>query len=125
MEQFWRIKFHLRNHSSQVQHWTDDRWKSCLAAGRGSKSRYQYYSNNSGRILYLRAFQGHSGNNLIDPTLQANVVIGSGIFRHIYHIGYAFNLHSMINNGLIHGGQDLSREQTVFVLSIDPRNKIH
>ena len=31
--QFWRIKFHLRNHSSQVQHWSDDRWKSCLASG--------------------------------------------------------------------------------------------
>ena len=35
--QFWRIKFHLRKHSSQVQHWSDDRWKSCLAAGGGSK----------------------------------------------------------------------------------------
>ena len=23
--QFYRIKFHLRNHSSQVQHWADDR----------------------------------------------------------------------------------------------------
>ena len=37
-----RIKFYLRNHSSQVQHWSDDRWKACLAAGRGSKRRYQY-----------------------------------------------------------------------------------
>ena len=37
--QFYRIKFHLRNHSSQVQHWSD-RWKSCLAAGGGSKRRY-------------------------------------------------------------------------------------
>ena len=37
-------------------------------------------SDNSGTILYLRALQGHSGNNLIDPTLQDNVVIGSGIF---------------------------------------------
>ena len=25
------------------------------------------------RILYLRALQGHSGSNLIDPTLQDNV----------------------------------------------------
>ena len=68
--QFWRIKFHLRNHSSQVQHWSDDRWKSCLASGGGSKKRYQYCSDNSGTILYLRALQGHSGHNLIDPTLQ-------------------------------------------------------
>ena len=40
--EFYRIIFHLRNHSSQVQHWSDERWKSCLAAGGGSKRRYQY-----------------------------------------------------------------------------------
>ena len=123
--EFYRIKFYLRNHSSQVQHWSDDRWKACLAAGGGSKRRYQYCSDNSGRILYFRALQGHSGNNLIDPTLQDNVVIGSGIFHYIYHIGCAFNLHSVINNGLIPGGQDLSRRQTVFFLPIDPRDKDH
>ena len=123
--EFYRIKFYLRNHSSQVQHWSDDRWKACLAAGGGSKRRYQYCSDNSGRILYLRALQGHSGNNLIDPTLQDNVVIGSGIFHYIYHMGCAFNLHSVFNNGLIPGGQDLSRRQTVFFLPIDPRDKDH
>ena len=123
--EFYRIKFYLRNHSSQVQHWSDDRWKACLAAGGESKRRYQYCSDNLGRILYLRALQVHSGNNLIDPTLQDNVVIGSGIFHHIYHIGCAFNLHSVINNGLIPGGQDLSRRQTVFFLPIDPIDKDH
>ena len=61
-----------------------------MAAGRGPKRRYQYCSDNSGRILYLRALQGHSGTNLIDPTLQDNVVIGSGIFHHTYRIGCAF-----------------------------------
>ena len=96
-----------------------------MAAGGGSKRRYQYYSDNSGRIFHLRALQGHSGNNLIDPTLQDNVVIGSGIFHYIYHIGCAFNLHSIINNGLIPGGQDLSKRQTVFFLPIDPRDTDH
>ena len=96
-----------------------------MAAGGGSKRRYQYCSDDSGRILYLRALQRHSGNNLIDPTLQDNVVIGNGIFHHIYHIGCAFNLHSFINNGLIPGGQDSSRRQTVFFLHIDPRDKDH
>ena len=93
--EFYRIKFYLRNHHSQIQVWSDDRWKACFAAG-GSKRRYQYCSDNSGRILYLRALQGHSGSNLIDPTLQDNVVIGSGVFHYIYHIGCAFNLHSII-----------------------------
>ena len=109
----------------KYKHWSDDRWKACLAAGGGSKRRYQYCSDDSGRILYFRALQGHSGSNLIDPTLQDNVVNGSGIFHNIYHIGCAFNLHSIINNGLIPGGQDLSRRQTVFFLPIDPRNENH
>ena len=52
-------------------------------------------------------------------------MIGSGIFHHIYHIGCAFNLHSIINNGLVPGGQDLSRRQTVFFLPIDPRDENH
>ena len=123
--EFCKIKFHLRNHSSQIHIWSDDRWKACSAAGGGSKRRYQYCSDNSGRILYLRALQGHSGNNLIDPTLQDNVVIGSGIFHYIFHIGCAFNLHSIINNGLIPGGHDLSRRQTVLFLPIDPRDENH
>ena len=123
--EFYRIKFYLRNHHSQIQVWSDDRWKACLAAGGGSKRRYQYCSDNSGRILYLRALQGHSGSNLIDPTLQDNVVIGTGIFHYIYHVGCAFNLHSIINNGLIPGGQDLSRRQTVFFLPTDPRDESH
>ena len=107
--QFYKIKFHLRDYHLPIQNWSDDRWIACLAAGGGSNRRYQYCSDYLGSIIYLRALQGHSGGNLIDPTLQDIVVIGSGIFHHIYHIGCAFNLHSIINNGLIPGGQDLSR----------------
>ena len=36
-----------------------------------------------------------------------------------------FNLHSIINNGLIPGGQNSSKRQTVFFLPIDPRDKGH
>ena len=123
--EFSKIKFHLRNHHSQIHNWSDDRWKACLAAGGGSKRRYQYCSDDSGTILYLPPLQGHSGSNLIDPTLQDNVVIGTGRFFYIHHIGCAFNLHSIMNNGLIPGGQDLSRRQTVFFLPIDPRDESH
>ena len=52
-------------------------------------------------------------------------MIGSGTTHYIYHIGCAFNLHSIINNGLILGGQDLSRRQTVFFLPIDPKDTDH
>ena len=106
--QFWRTKFYLQNQFPQNQYWSDDRWKACLAAGGGSKRRYQYCSDISGTIVYFRALQGHSGRSLIDPSLQDNVIIQCGLFHHIFHIGCAFNLHSIINNGLILGGQDSS-----------------
>ena len=58
-----------------------------------------------GTILYLRALKGHSGRSLIDPTLHDNVIIPDGFFECIYHVGCAINLHSIINSGLIPGGQ--------------------
>ena len=122
---FWRIKEHLQSQFPQIPHWSDNRWKACLAAGGGAKRRYQYCTDGSGIIVYLRALQGHSGRNLIDPSLQDNVVIQSEFFHYIYHIGCAFNLHSIINNGLIPGGQNSSKRQTVFFLLIDPRDKEH
>ena len=109
----------------QIPYWSDDRWKSCLAAGGGAKRRYQYCTDISGIIICLGALQGHSGRNLIDPSLQDNVVIQRGFFHHIYHIGCAFNLHSIINNGLIPGGQNSSKRQTVFFLPVDPGDKGH
>ena len=59
--QFYKIKFHLRDHSLSTQNWSDNRWLACLAAGGGPKRRYQYCSDYLGTILYLRALQGHSG----------------------------------------------------------------
>ena len=120
---FWRIKENLQNPFPQSIHWSDDRWKACLAAGGGTKRRFQCYSDDSGTIVYFRALQGHSGRNLIDPSLQDNVVIQSNFFQHIYHIGCAFNLHSIINSGLILGGQKSSKRQTAFFLPVDPMDK--
>ena len=48
--------------------------------------RYQYCTDDSGIIIYFRALQGHSGRNLIDPSVQDNVIIQSGFFQHMYHI---------------------------------------
>ena len=86
-----------------------------LATRGGSKRRYQYCSDNFGTIFYFRALQGHSGSNLIDPTLQDNVLIGPGIFPYIYHVGSTLNLYSIINNGLVPGGQNLSRRKSVLL----------
>ena len=35
--QFWRMKENLKNPFPQSIHWSDDRWKACLAAGGGVK----------------------------------------------------------------------------------------
>ena len=122
---FWRIKENLQNQFPQSIHWSNDRWKVCLAAGGGTKRRFQYCIDDSGTSVYFRALQGHSGRNLIDLSLQDNVVIPSNFFQHIYHVGCAFNLHSIINSGLIPGGQNSSKRQTVFFLPVDPIDKSH
>ena len=93
--------------------------------GGGNKQRYQYCTDSSGAILYLRALQGHSGRNLMDPSFQDNVIIPDGFFEYIYHVGCAINLHSIINSGLIAGGQHLSKRQTVFFLLVEPMDKEH
>ena len=53
------------------------------------------------------------------------MLIGTGIFPYIYHVGCTFNLHSIINNGLVPGGQSLSKRQTVFFFPVDPRDESH
>ena len=52
---FQRMKENLQNPFSQSIHWSDDRWKVCLAAAGGAKRRFQYCTDTSGIILYLRA----------------------------------------------------------------------
>ena len=77
------------------------------------------------RKLYSRALQCHSGWSLLDPPLQDNVLIPDDFFKYIYHVGCAINSHSIINSGLIPGGQNLSKRQTLFLTSVDPMNKEH
>ena len=63
-----------------------------MARGEGNKKRFQYCSDPAGQeILYLRALQGDSGRNLIDPSFQDNVLIPNGFFEYVYHIGCALN----------------------------------
>ena len=76
-----------------------------------------YFRNNS--------FFSELFNDIQDAILQDNVIIQSGFFQHIYHIGCAVNLHSIIHSGLILGGQNSSTRHTVFFLPIDPLDKSH
>ena len=123
--QFRKIKSLIRDHSLSTQNWSDNRWLACLAAGGGPKRRYQYCSDYLGSIIYLRALQGHSGDSIIDLAMQDHVLITPGIFPYIYHVGSNFNIPSILSNGLIPGGQELSKRQSVFFLPIDPRDENH
>ena len=99
--EFWRIKDDLQKHFWYCHHWSDEKWKKSMARGGGNKKIYKYCTDSLRTILYLRALQGHSRRSLIDPTLQNNVIIPDGFFKYIYHVGWAINLHSIINSGLI------------------------
>ena len=139
MDWYWAIKTNScfvrspeeshQSSSTQSDFTARRRWSNSILQDKISSSRSsftnQYCSDNLGTIIYLRALQRHSGSNLIDPTLQVNVLIGPGIFPHIYHVGSTFNLHSIISNGLVPGGQNLSRRQTVFFLPVDPIKEDH
>ena len=98
-----------------------------MAGGGGNKKRFQYCTDPSGQeLLYLRALQGHSGRNPIDPSLQDNVLIPNIFFEYVYHIGCAVNLHSITNSGLTAGGQNSFRDrQTVFFTAVNPMHKNH
>ena len=95
------LKDHLQSHFVLSRHWSDEKWKSITAKGGGNKKIFQCCTDPSGEILYLRALQGHSGRNFIDPSLQDNVLITDDFFEYIYHIGCAINLHSIVKSGLI------------------------
>ena len=125
--EFWRLKDYLRNDFEYSQPWSDEMSKSKMAGGGGNKKRFQYCTDPSGQeILYLRALQGHSGRNLIAPTLQDNVLIPNDFFEYIHHIGCAIKLHSLTNSGLIAGGQYSRRErQTVFFTVVNRMDKEH
>ena len=120
--EFYRIKFYLRDHHSQyiIGLMID-----------GKLVWLQQEDRNEDISIALIIQEQFCTSALfkdilaIDPTLQDNVLIGTGIFPYIYHVGCTFNLHSIINNGLVLGGQNLSKSQSVFFLLVDPRNESH
>ena len=80
---FWRLKDDLQNNFEQSQYWSDDVWKSKMAGSGGNKKKIQYCTDPSGQeILYLRALQGHSGRNPIDPSFKDNVLIPNIFFEY-------------------------------------------
>ena len=94
-----------------------------LAKGGGKKKRFQCCLNpsSSNKFLCVRAIQGHSGDNFVDPILQDNIRLPDDFAEYIYHIGNAFEMHSIIQSGLIPGGKSFRRDrQSVFFTAVNP-----
>ena len=76
--------------------------------------------------LYIRAIQGHSGNNAVDRTLQEYVLLPKGLTEYIYYVGNANELNSIIRNGLIPGGTSIKRgRQAVFFTAVNPTEDVY
>ena len=74
--------------------------------------------NSSNQFLYLRAIQRHSGGIAIDPGFQDNVLLPEGFTEYIYHVGNVSEMHSIIRNGLIPGGQESQMRKTICVIHL-------
>ena len=63
----------------------------------------------------------HSGGNLVDPSLQDNVLLPDDFAEYICHIENAFEMHTIIKNGLIRGGKRFRKDrQSVFFTAANP-----
>ena len=110
-----------------VSQWLLEDWISTLAKGGGAKKRVQYCvnPNSSNQFLHLRAIQGHSGHNGIDPALQDNELLPKELTEYVYHVGNASEVNSFIRNGLIPGGRSLERgRQAVFFTTANPMDDV-
>ena len=76
----------------RASQWPLEDWISTLEKGRGgAKKKLKQF-------LCLRAIQGHSGDNAIDPELQENILLPKRFTEYIYHVGNANELNSKCIN---------------------------
>ena len=85
--EFWRFKMEFVSGFSNSVYWSSRAWIDHLRGGAGQKKRCQYSTDSvEQEILYLRAIQGHSKENFVDPSLQDNVLIRRMLLQYaLYH----------------------------------------
>ena len=81
-----------------------------------SDNMFQYCLNSHGFIHYMRAIQGHSGGNIVYPSLLDNVKIPCNRREYIHHVGSCLDL--IIQPGLVAGGKE--GRQAVFFTAVNP-----
>ena len=64
-----------------------------INSGKGRRSKEKRsILRESNQIMYLRAIQGHSGDNAVDLTLKDNVLFPKGFTMYICHVENANKL---------------------------------
>ena len=105
-------------------------WRLDINSGKRRRSeeniQYCVNPNSSNQFLYLRAIQRHSGDGVVDPALQDNVLLPKGFTEYLYHVGSENELNSIIRSGLIPGGTSLKRgRQAVFFTTVKTMEDVY
>ena len=117
--EFLRMNDNLQKHVQHRHRWADEKWRTEWEEEDKKKISVlsRFFRNNSVFPGSPRSFWTQPYESFI------TVIILDGIFEFFNHVGYAINLHSIINSRLIPGRQILSNRQTVFFLFVDPLDK--
>ena len=69
----------------------------------------------------MQFIQGLSGENFVDPLLQDNILLPDDFAEYNYYIGNAYEMHSIMQSGLIPGGRSNRKDrQSVFFTAVNP-----
>ena len=78
-----------------------------------NKMRFEYYESSQGFFaVYIRAIQGHTGENMIAPELMGHVAIPYNWKEFIFHRVCSYNANSFLDTGLVAGGKESRGRET-------------
>ena len=70
--EFWRIKDNLQKHFMFCHHWSTKSGRIAWQEEEETRKDFSIVVILQEKFFHLRALQGHSGRNLVDPSLQDN-----------------------------------------------------
>ena len=114
----------MKAFAREARDFDDGYWLMLIHDG-SNKLRSEYCEDNNRSLCYLQAVQGHSwrrSNNT--PELMNYTLIFDNWKEHIYHRGISWNLQSILESGLVSGGQENDRaRKSVFSTAMNPFGK--
>ena len=96
------VTYHLIHDFVQSQYWFDENGRAKCKETEATRKDFNIVLIHQDNKFFI--------SELIDHSLQDNVLVRDNFFEYIYHIGCAINLHFK-NSGFIPGGQNSSMER--------------